>query len=247
VFSLGCSRANFGKAAAVFIAAAFLFLARVQPAQAVQYVGEKYFTIRADDQFVQITKNDVNIPVSTVGWSWYVRVDYDWDFDGNVWANWAHADDSGAPDYDGQVVLACADGMNTVTLPMDPKWETYLIRAHVAVGSDSYQTLSILVNRSSAVTISNDEPTPVRIQEIGAASTATTLAANYLPTVTTVTAMPAVSLDSSISVDGTLPVDVQSFLGESDGPVVWAVFGSLCGVGSILALDKLVGRSTRDH
>lgn len=56
-----------------------------------------------------------------------------------------------------------------------------------------------------------------------------------------ISTMPSVSLDSSVSVDGTLPVSVSSILGETDGAVVWSVVGGLCALLAWAGLSHLFG------
>lgn len=62
-----------------------------------------------------------------------------------------------------------------------------------------------------------------------------------------VSSMPPVNVASSVSVDGTLPVSVESLLGESDGRIMWALFGGLLAFAAWEAVEHLTnGREASD-
>lgn len=217
------SRASrLGAVIAFFAMAALLLPGK---AQAANYYSERYFSVSIQDQMLQVTANRSVLPTTTTNSNSCV-VYYDWDFDGSWVANWSHADDKDTADYDKSISCGFPAEVASQVLPLDPRYQVYFVHAFVTVGADTYRTQAIVVNNRAEVVVANDEPTPVRIQEIGLASEATTLSADALP----------VSLDASVSIntsETTLPVSVTSILGESDGRVLWAVVGGLCGLFSL--------------
>jgi len=236
VFITRCSGSNIKKAAAVCFAAAFICLLGAGRADAASRYGQ-YWQVTQDGQSVRFAKDFESLNSTAAAATVYVTVYYDWDFDGQWLTQFVHSDDAGLPDYDRSNTFSVVGTVANFIVPLDPRYQVYFVTVGASDGVDDFRTWSVIVNSRAEVVLANDEPTPVRIQEIGPSSTATTLAPDVLP----------VSVDASISLDGTPSVSVSSFLGETDGNVVWAILGSLCGVASILALDRLIGRSTRDH
>jgi len=223
-----CSRCSgwvLGAVAGLMLAAA---LCCPGEAWATSYAGPQYFAISVDGAQISIVPaSDVASP--TMPSTFSLTIYYDWDFDGSWINNLADADDySPYPgDYDQRKIYSAIDTRTGWVLPLNPLYQVYYVSVTYTSGSDTFSTRSVVVNDRAEVVIANDEPTPVRIQEIGLASEASTLGPDILPT----------SLDASVSVDGTLPVDVVSFLHEDD--TMWYVVGGLCGIGSFLALDRL--------
>jgi len=198
-------------------------------AHAVTYYSDAYFDVVVNDQSVVIGRNESALPTSVAGVGWYVSIYYDWAYDGSWQAHMADLDD--IADYAGlSSSVAYEAKCKTVALPLDPRYEAYYLWVRLT-GADGtvYGAYHVVVNRRAEVIVSNEEPTPVRIQEIGLASEASTLAPDVLPT----------SLDASVSVDGTLPVAVESILGESDGEFLWAVVGGLVGIGGFVAVRRV--------
>jgi len=195
-------------------------------AQAVTISDGDFFSVVVNDQSVTFRPNVVPSVCSTSTWSY--RVYYDWQYDGSWAANTTYFFNTAK--Y-GATFIQTSTGMQvgSITLALDPRYQVYYLLLN-ATGTDGnvYQSQHLIVNNRAEVVLANDEPTPVRIQEIGLASEASTLSPDILPT----------SLDASVSVDGTLPVSVASFLGEDDGPLLWTMLGGLVGIASFVLVKR---------
>jgi len=194
-------------------------------AGAVTYYGD-YFDFVAVDQCVAVSRNDSAIATGVASaWSCVVYYDYDYELSG--YSQLGIADNY--TNYDLNATFPMNAGIRTLSVPLPREWSIFYFVVTETRSGNSYRSEAVIMNTAAEVIVSNEEPTPVRIQEIGLASEASTLAPDILPT----------SLDASVSVDGTLPVDVVSFLGEDDGPFLWAIVGGLVGIGAFVLVRRV--------
>lgn len=198
---------------------------------ATVYYSDAYFDVTVGEQTVTFERNKSAIPTECVNSQWTITGYYDWDFDGTWVANWVHANDiSPFPlDYDKQFILQpLGVSESVVVVPLDPRYQVYFFEASVGNVTNSYKTTGYVVNSRAEVVLANDEPTPVRLQEIGLSSQASTLAPDVLP----------VSMDGSDSEVGTMPVEVVNVSGDYAATVL-GVGGLLCFAVFLLAGYRL--------
>lgn len=130
-----------------------------------------------------------------------INVKYDWDYDSNPYGNWEHIDN--ASTYDKQFTVVAYNGYTDLTVYLSPDYSVYYYWVYVYDGAtpvNTYQDYGIILNNRSSFIIENEEPTPVRIAEIGDSENSVSI----------VSSVP-VSIDASVSIGNTMTVDVDSY------------------------------------
>lgn len=168
------------------------------------------WTYSIDGSNLTLTLEESDVASMTTGWRPYIW--YDFDNDDDVFANLTNARYTENFNKIYQPQLGNTQG--SVSIPMQPEYHAYLVGLQVYNGSWNLRPLSpsgltyaLVINQAASVVIENTEPQPVRIAELGSNGTTPTTISNELPT----------SLDASISIDGTIPVDPWSSAGLPEG------------------------------